>query len=224
MSRFSRWHYIIGGVVVALLIFALGYYLAPRGKAEEAMLTPPPAPTAKTGSAPASTKQAKILYWTCAMHPQIREPGPGKCPICGMTLIPVRQGAGGGAKSLREFVTSEEAVKLLNIETTPVERRFVDAHVRMVGRVAYDETRLKYITAWLPGRLQRLFVDYTGIDVAKGDHMVDIYSPELLAAQEELLQAQKAVGQLSNVLHRHHAGDGAEDGRVRARPSCASGV
>ncbi len=98
---------------------------------------------------------------------------------------------------MREFTTSDDAAKLMEIETTPVERRFVDAHVRMVGKVDYDETRMKYITAWVPGRLDRLFVDYTGIAVAKGDHMVEIYSPELLAAQEELIQAQKAVGQLA---------------------------
>ena len=215
MSRFSRLPHIVGGIALAVIIFGLGYGLALRGRGEAA-LTAAPAPA---GAAQVGEKKAKILYWTCAMHPQIHVPGPGQCPICGMNLIPVREG-GGGAGSLREYVTSEEAAKLLQIEVSPVERRFVDAHVRMVGKVAYDETRLKYITAWLPGRLQRLFVDYTGVEVARGDHMVQIYSPELLAAQEELLQAQKAVGQLqrsSIAIMRETAQKTVESARSKLR-------
>ena len=64
--------------------------------------------------------------------------------------------------------------------------------MRMVGRVDYDETRFANITAWVSGRLERLFVDYTGVTVKQGDHMVQLYSPELLSAQEELIQAIRA--------------------------------
>ncbi len=59
----------------------------------------------------------------------------------------------------------------------------------MVGKIEYDETRLSHITAWVSGRLDRLYVDYEGIEVRKGDHLVYIYSEELYSAQEELLQA-----------------------------------
>jgi Cu(I)/Ag(I) efflux system membrane fusion protein len=68
----------------------------------------------------------------------------------------------------------------------------------MVGKVDYDETRVKNITAWVPGRIDRLYVDFTGITVSKGDHMVDLYSPELISAQAELLQALKAAGSIKN--------------------------
>ena len=61
----------------------------------------------------------------------------------------------------------------------------------MVGKIEYDETRLAYITAWVSGRLDRLFVDFTGVEVNKGDHMVSIYSEQLYSAQEELIQALK---------------------------------
>jgi Cu(I)/Ag(I) efflux system membrane fusion protein len=81
---------------------------------------------------------------------------------------------------------------------TPATRAFAEAEVRMVGKIAYDETKLAYITAWVPGRLDRLYADYTGVTVSKGDHLVDIYSPELLAAQEELIQAHAAVTALDN--------------------------
>jgi Cu(I)/Ag(I) efflux system membrane fusion protein len=68
----------------------------------------------------------------------------------------------------------------------------------MVGKVDYDETRLGHITAWVPGRLDRLYVDYTGISVRKGDHLVYLYSPELLTAQEELIQAVRAMEELKD--------------------------
>ena len=66
----------------------------------------------------------------------------------------------------------------------------------MVGRVTYDETRLSHVTARVSGRLERLFVDYTGVKVNEGDHLVDLYSPALLEAQEELLTTQSTVHQL----------------------------
>jgi Cu(I)/Ag(I) efflux system membrane fusion protein len=75
----------------------------------------------------------------------------------------------------------------MEIETSVVERKFVTAEIRMVGKIDYDETRIKYITSWVAGRIDRLYVDYTGIRVSKGDHLVEIYSPKLIEAQKELL-------------------------------------
>jgi RND family efflux transporter MFP subunit len=125
--------------------------------------------------------------WSCSMHPQIRQPKPGKCPICGMDLIPVTKSAGG----MRTLAVSAESKALMKIETSPVERRYVMHEIPMVGRIDYDETKLGYITAWVPGRLDRLFVDFTGIEVKKGDHLASIYSEQLYSAQEELIQAIK---------------------------------
>ncbi len=130
-------------------------------------------------------------WWTCSMHPQIHQPKQGKCPICFMDLIPVT--SGGDDIGERQISFSQEAIKLMDIETATVERKFVEAEIRLVGKVDYDETRVKNITAWVPGRIDRLFVDFTGITVNKGDHMVDLYSPELISAQAELLQALKAA-------------------------------
>ena len=132
-------------------------------------------------------------WWTCSMHPEIRLPKPGLCPKCRMKLIPLREEAGGDMSGMREFATSEYAKALMDIETATVERKFVTSVIRLVGKVEYDETRVEYITSWVPGRLDRLYVDYTGVPVKKGDHMVYLYSPELLSAQEELIQAAKAV-------------------------------
>jgi Cu(I)/Ag(I) efflux system membrane fusion protein len=110
-----------------------------------------------------------------------------------MDLIALSTNDAESESGMRRLTVSENAMKLMEVEVVPVERRFVTATVRMVGKVDYDETNLGYITAWIPGRLDRLFVDYTGLPVRKGDHMVSLYSPELISAQEELLQAIAAA-------------------------------
>ncbi|MFH1312356.1 MAG: efflux RND transporter periplasmic adaptor subunit [Candidatus Eisenbacteria bacterium] len=137
--------------------------------------------------------QAEI--WTCSMHPQIRQPKPGKCPLCGMDLVPVTE-AGAGDAGARELRLSPAAMKLAEIQTAAVERRVVAAEVRMAGKVDYDETRVSYITAWVPGRLNQMYIDYTGVAVEQGAPMVSIYSPELVVAQEELIQSVRAMENL----------------------------
>jgi Cu(I)/Ag(I) efflux system membrane fusion protein len=107
-----------------------------------------------------------------------------------MDLVPVDTS---GESGLREISFSEDTLKLMEIQTSPVERKFVEAQIRMVGKADFDETRLKHITAWVPGRIDRLYVDFTGTRVIKGDHMVYLYSPELISAQAEFLQAVKSV-------------------------------
>jgi Cu(I)/Ag(I) efflux system membrane fusion protein len=145
------------------------------------------------GTPSESAGESKPTTWTCSMHPQIQSSEPGLCPICGMELIPVSPGGTGGPRVLE---LSPAAATLAEIETARVERRDVAHEIRMVGKVDFDETRLSYITAWFPGRLDRLYVDYTGTLVRKDDHLVDIYSPELLSAQEELIQALEAQRKL----------------------------
>lgn len=142
--------------------------------------------------APLPAAQVQASVWTCSMHPQIQLPKPGKCPICGMDLIPLAE-EGGDDVDPSMFRMSEAARKLARISTATVERRSVTREIAMVGKVAYDETRVETISARFPGRLDRLFVDYTGVPVKAGDHLASIYSPELLTAQQELLQALRAA-------------------------------
>lgn len=166
--------------VIVLVVggYALASWVGGGGKAEQA----------KQASAVKVTQAAEgPSMWTCSMHPQIRQPNPGDCPICGMDLIPVAKTSGG----MRTLTISPEARALMSIETAPVERRYVEHAIRMVGKVDYDETKLGYITAWVSGRLDRLFVDYTGVQVNKGDHMAYIYSEQLYSAQQELIQAMR---------------------------------
>lgn len=152
-----------------------------------------------TGQNHAETEEAAIEFWTCSMHPEIKLPEAGQCPKCAMDLIPVMKSDNDeDSMGLRELKLSPSAQALAEVETAMVEKRFATAEIRMVGKVDYDETRLAYLTAWVPGRLDRLFVDYTGVEVKKGDHMVSLYSPELISAQEELIQALETVKSLKD--------------------------
>lgn len=166
-------------VVPILLALALGLWLG-SGLGEHPQ-------TAATPQAPSAA-----TVWTCSMHPAVRLPAPGQCPICFMDLIPLTEDAG-GSDAPRRIELSATARALAEVRTQPVVRRAASAEVRMVGKLDYDETRLATITSWVAGRIERLFVDYTGVQVQKGDHLVELYSPELYAAQEELLQALRAV-------------------------------
>ena len=175
-------------ILALLAVFAAGYWLGTGGTARTD--TPSDA-----GPPHDHAQESEETTWTCSMHPQISQPEPGLCPICGMDLIPLEKD-GGDELGPRELRLSQTAQKLADVQTFPVERRPVTREVRMVGKVDFDETRLETITAWVPGRLDRLFVDYTGVPVRKGDHMVSLYSPEILTAQEELIQAVETVRSL----------------------------
>lgn len=174
---------LVGLVAVAILAFSFGALFFGGDE---------PTTTGHQGNEDVAKTSKKSTIWTCSMHPQIKLPKPGKCPICLMDLIPLDSGSGDdlGPRQLR---LSETAKQLIQIQTSPAVKALAEAEVRMVGKLEYDETKLSYITAWVPGRLDRLYADFTGITVKKGDHMVYMYSPELLATQEELLQALTAV-------------------------------
>lgn len=145
-----------------------------------------------------SKAESKPKGYACAMNCVPPLPNPGKCPICGMEMQAVYDEGGWGDGGERRLSLSPEARALAGIQTSPVERRWVERIVSMVGNVDYDETRLAYITAFVGGRLDRLFVDYTGTQVRAGDHMAEIYSPELLSAQEELFQARESFDRLGD--------------------------
>lgn len=134
--------------------------------------------------------EAAPTVWTCSMDPQVQLPEFGLCPICGMDLIPLDpSAAGGGAWSL---ALGADAAVRAGIETTRLARELVVLERGLVGHVAIDETRVTTVTSWTAGRLDRLYVDSTGTLLRAGDHVAEIYSPALVTAQEEWLQARAA--------------------------------
>jgi Cu(I)/Ag(I) efflux system membrane fusion protein len=126
------------------------------------------------------------------MHPQIRQPEQGQCPICGMDLIPA--GSGGDDLSTEEVELSARARTKARIQTTRVERG-LEAGVerRLLGRVDYDETTLRVVTSWIAGRIDALHVRVTGQRVAKGQKIATLYSPEVYSAHQDLIQARQQV-------------------------------
>ncbi len=145
---------------------------------------------ATSGPAVQPVAERAPTTWTCSMHPQIKLPKAGQCPICFMDLIPLDVSS---AEDLGPtvLVLSPSAVSLAEIQSRIVEPREVKATVRLIGKVDYDETRMRTISAWVPGRIDTLFVDFTGTNVSLGEPLVSIYSPELYVAQSELLNAQR---------------------------------
>lgn len=131
-------------------------------------------------------EHADETIWTCSMHPQIRQSEPGKCPICGMELIPLASDEG-GVNAMAVSMT-ETAIKLANVQTMPVGAAAVEKSIRLNGTVVPNEKLMKSQSAHVSGRVEQLFVNTTGEYVQKGQRLASIYSPELIAAQQELLQ------------------------------------
>ncbi|MCA0933912.1 efflux RND transporter periplasmic adaptor subunit [Lutimonas saemankumensis] len=126
--------------------------------------------------------------WTCSMHPQIMQPEPGDCPICGMDLIP----ADGGSDVLMadQFKLTENAMALANIQTTIVGKGNVEGNtIKLSGKIAENEEANAVQVSYFAGRIERLDVRFTGEKIRKGQLLATIYSPELYAAQQELITA-----------------------------------
>ena len=129
--------------------------------------------------------------WTCSMHPQIRESEPGNCPICGMELIPARSQDAEAREDDYSMVMTASAARLADIQTAPVILEIPQKELDLPGRIRVDERRITRVTTHFPGRIRDLKVDFTGAQIRKGEVMATIYSPELIAAQRELLEAAK---------------------------------
>jgi Cu(I)/Ag(I) efflux system membrane fusion protein len=144
------------------------------------------------------SEEAKNEVWTCSMHPQIRKDAPGKCPICAMDLISVKE-SGGVKLDSNTVHFSEEAAELANVATSIVSSQKPNKEVRLYGKVQADERLLQNQVAHIGGRIEKLMVNFTGESVKKGQLLAMIYSPDLVTAQQELIEAAKSKQSQSEI-------------------------
>jgi membrane fusion protein, copper/silver efflux system len=137
-----------------------------------------------------TVKTTKTEIWTCSMHPQIHLSYPGKCPICGMDLIPLSQGS--VSTDPDAIHMTKEAVELANVLTTVVSKQNPIKDIRLYGKVQADERLMQSQVSYVPGRIEKLLVNFTGEEVHKGQTLALIYSPDLVTTQQELLETAKA--------------------------------
>jgi len=165
------------------------------------------------GGEPGAQKAAapKPLYH-CPMHPEVVSDKPGDCPICGMRLVPIPAGnTAGGAATQAASPSSQprpagdrvppvmdlgaDRARLAGIRTVEATRGSVTRTIRAVGTVAIDETRVRQVTTKVAGFVEKLYVNATGEVVHAGDPLFELYSPELLASQEEYLRARQSAAE-----------------------------
>jgi len=168
-------------LLVALVAGGLGWWLGLRRAGEG-----PASATGAGGSGPCPGG-AKPLYWKAPMDPTYVRDEPGKSPM-GMDLVPVCPGEEGGEGVVRISPVVEQN---MGVKVAPAERRTLSRRLRTVGRVAYDERRVTHVHTKVQGWVDKLFVDYEGQMVKRGEPLLQVYSPQLVSTQEELLLASR---------------------------------
>lgn len=152
-----------------------------------------PAPKAP-GAAPQAAPKKQM--YQCPMHLQIIMDYEGDCPICGMKLVPMEgdapaKEAGAALEGHVTVTIDHERQQLIGLKTTPVLEGPISGEFRTTARVAMDETRVRKINVKVEGFVEKLFVDFVGKPVAKGQPLFSLYSPEFVSAQREYLLALK---------------------------------
>ncbi len=171
---------IIGIASALILGLFLGWLFFSKGETEQS--------TDHSKHDHAVTESADQI-WTCSMHPQIRKDEPGACPICGMDLIPLTENTSSHPYVLE---MSDEAVKISQIQTTKVvSENQQNSNLELSGKVEVNESNSASLVTHIPGRIEKLYVSFTGEKVQKGQRIAALYSPLLITAQKELLEAEK---------------------------------
>lgn len=172
----------------ALGLVALGLAAGAGGT----LLLRRPAPSA------APQPEAKKQMYQCPMHLQILQDHPGTCPICAMDLVPIEeiQGEASSVAGLATVTLDAQRQQLIGLRLAPVELGPVGGEIRAAVRLVPDETRVRKVSVKVEGFVEKLYADFIGKPVAKGQPLFSLYSPEFVSAQRELLlalQTQKAL-------------------------------
>ncbi|MEE8154081.1 MAG: efflux RND transporter periplasmic adaptor subunit, partial [Phycisphaerales bacterium] len=130
----------------------------------------------------ADDDSAGLQFYTCGMHPWVILPNPGSCPICQMDLTPIDPDKFSGEITIDPVIIQNIGVRIEPVKSGPLVRT-----IRTVGTVDYDETSVRDINMKVPGWIEKLYVDYLGVEIDEGQALFEYYSPALYAAQEEFL-------------------------------------
>jgi Cu(I)/Ag(I) efflux system membrane fusion protein len=136
-------------------------------------------------------------YYTCPMHPSVKSDKPGACPVCGMALVKktkMQSASEEEIKNLQQVSLSASQRVIANVSTTAVTRQDINKEISAVGVVDFAEPLQTNITARFRGRIEKLYVNYTGELVKQGQPLFDLYSPDLVSAQQEYIIALNSLG------------------------------
>jgi RND family efflux transporter MFP subunit len=148
-------------------------------------------PAQNAGGATASKSERKILYWYDPMHPQYKSDKPGKAPDCGMDLVPKYAEDQPSSMAPGSVMIPAGKQQLIGVRTAEVKRETLVRDVITTGQIAADETKIAHIHVKINGFIENVFVDYIGQLVKKGQPLFTLYSPDLVATQEEYLIAKR---------------------------------
>lgn len=171
--------FILSIIATLILGLALGWFIFKGNQ-----------PTDKEKHEHTEKLEAEETIWTCSMHPQIRQSEAGDCPICGMELIPLEESMSESIDPNAISMTPT-AMQLASVRTATVGSMDPVKKVHLTGKVQEDERLVFSQSSHLPGRIEKLNVNFTGEFVQKGQVLAHIYSPDLVTAQEEVFEARK---------------------------------
>lgn len=176
MTRFLKIVLTLIVVAVAVLIFVTW-----RNK-----------PTNQRSSGAATSSDQKILYWVDPMHPAYKSDKPGTAPDCGMDLVPVYESeSASSTKPVGTVEINAQKQQLIGVMYATVAFERVTHTIKAVGKISFDETKITRVHPRFEGWIEKVYADFTGKHVKKGEPLLTLYSPELLASQQELLIASK---------------------------------
>ncbi len=161
-------------VLVAALAATGGWFFGKRQPAAGA-----------AGAAKSGPGAREVRFYQSPMHPWIKSDRAGKCTICGMDLVPVYAGESGFVVTAGVVALGTNSVQVMNVQAEPLGRRTLRRTLRVAGTIDDNDTRHRRISAYLEGRIERLFVNYLGAEVTAGQPLATFYSPALLAAERE---------------------------------------
>lgn len=199
-------------VVLFLIVVLLTIAYAERAKLQTWLSTytsTNPSVTSSNTSQAKATDKIKVLYWQDPMHPAYKSDKPGKAPDCGMDLVPVYE-ENTNTTSITNlppgaFNISPTQQQLIGVQYGEVAYKTVNKTIRTVGKLAYDETKITHVHTKTDGWIEDVYVDFTGKQVKKGDPLFSVYSPDLLASQQEFLIASRSRKELGESQFREAA-------------------